>query len=127
MASWVYSPQMKEYRFYGPDQTQETSDDTVARYTFDHTGKTVNIVNFNTDRSQILGVSNASYTANSNTKTKNRLSGAAATGYLAKNLLNNSGFEVNNTSTYSWVTAVSEQSTQVNTGSAIIFLRSVPQ
>ena len=87
----------------------------MVRYTFDHTGKTVNIVNFNTDRSQILGVSTASYTANSKTKTKNRLSGAAATGYLAQNLLNNSGLEQANTTGYSWAAAVSEQSSQVNT------------
>lgn len=110
---WVSSPNMKEYRFYGPDQKKDTADDTVVRYTFDHTGKTVNIVNFNTDRSHILGVSSASYTANSNTKTKNRLSGAAAAGYMAQNLLNNSGFEKSSTSGYAWVTAVSEQSTQV--------------
>ena len=42
---------------------------------------------FPSDRSQILGASNASYTANSSTKTKNRLSGAATTGYLTQNLL----------------------------------------
>ena len=120
---WVYSPNMKEYRFYGPDQKKDTADDTVVRYTFDHTGKTVNIVNFNTDRSHILGVSNASYTANSKTKTKNRLSGAAATGYLAQNRLNNSGFEKSNTSGYPWVEAVSEQSSQVSTA----FRNSIPE
>ena len=100
---WVYSPYMKEYRFYGPDQTSDTGDDTVVRYTFDHTGKTVNVVQFNHDKSQVLGISTTSYTANSGTKTKNRVSGAAATGYVAANLLHNSGFEkTDDTSSFKW-------------------------
>ncbi len=108
---WVFGPKMKEYRFYGPDQTSDTADDTVVRYTFDHTGKTVNIVNFNTDRSQILGVSTASYTANSKTKTKNRLSGAAATGYLAQKPPEQQRPGAGqHHHWYSWAAAVSEQS-----------------
>src|SRR5699024_643333 len=76
---------------------------TVVRYTFDHTGKTVNVVQFNHDKSQVLGISTTSYTANSGTKTKNRVSGAAATGYVAANLLHNSGFEkTDDTSSFKW-------------------------
>ncbi len=106
---WVHSPYLKEYRFYGPDQTANTADDTVARYTFDYTGKTVNIVNYDGERARILGVSNASYTPNSNTKTKNRVSGAASAGTVAKNLLVNSGFEKSG----SWETLTSEVSSMV--------------
>lgn len=100
---WVYDRGLKEYRFYGPDQAPETSDDTIARYVFDHTGKTVTITNYDYNRVNILGVTNTSYTSNANTKTKNRVSGASATGYVAVNLLNNSGFEnESNTGNYKW-------------------------
>ena len=48
----------------------------------------------NTDYSEIIGASAASYTSNSGTsKTNNRLSGAAAMGTVALNLLPNAGLE----------------------------------
>ena len=105
---WVYNKGLKEYRFYGPDQTPETSDDTIARYVFDHTGKTVTITNYDYNKANILGVTNTSYTSNENTKTKNRVSGASATGNVAVNLLNNAGVErQDDTSAYAWTVAKS--------------------
>ena len=112
---WVYDRGLKEYRFYGPDQAPETSDDTIARYVFDHTGKTVTITNYDYNRVNILGVTNTSYTSNANTKTKNRVSGASATGYVAVNLLNNSGFEnESNTGNYKWTLMRSADISAIN-------------
>lgn len=114
---WVYNKGLKEYRFYGPDQVPETSDDTIARYVFDHTGKTVTITNYDHNKTNILGVTNTSYTSNANTKTKNRVSGASATGNVAVNLLNNAGIELqDDTSAYAWTVAKS-----ASTGMATAF------
>lgn len=100
---WVYNRGLKEYRFYGPDQAPDTTDDTIARYVFDHTGKTVTITNYDYNKANILGVTNSSYTSNANTKTKNRIAGASATGNVAVNLLNDSGLEAQDaTSDFGW-------------------------
>lgn len=82
------------YRFYGPDHTAGNADDTVMTCVLDHFGKTICTYDSNTDYSEIIGASAASYTDNSGTsKTNNRLSGAAAMGTVALNLLPNAGLE----------------------------------
>lgn len=82
------------YRFYGPDHTRDTADDTVMTCVLDHFGKTICTYDSNTDYSEIIGASAASYTNNSGTsKTNNRLTGAAAMGTVALNLLPNAGLE----------------------------------
>ena len=82
------------YRFYGPDHTRDTADDTITSYILDYTGKTICAFDSNTDRSELLGVSAANYTSNNGTsKTNNRLTGAAAMGTSSPNLLSNSGLE----------------------------------
>ena len=82
------------YRFYGPDHTAGNADDTVMTCVLDHFGKTICTYDSSTDYSEIIGASAASYTDNSGTsKTNNRLSGAAAMGTVALNLLPNAGLE----------------------------------
>ena len=82
------------YRFYGPDHTRDTADDTVMTCVLDHFGKTICTYDSSTDYSEIIGASAASYTNNSGTsKTNNRLTGAAAMGTVALNLLPNAGLE----------------------------------
>ena len=82
------------YRFYGPDHTQDTADDTVMTCVLDHFGKTICTYDSNTDYSEIIGTSAANYTDNSGTsKTNNRLTGAAAMGISSFNMLSNSGLE----------------------------------
>ena len=82
------------YRFYGPDHTRDTADDTITSYILDYTGKTICAFDSNTDRSELLGVSAANYTSNNGTsKTNNRLTGTAAMGTSSPNLLSNSGLE----------------------------------
>ena len=82
------------YRFYGPDHTRDTADDTVMTCVLDHFGKTICTYDSSTDYSEIIGASAASYTNNSGTsKTNNRLTGAAAMGISSFNMLSNSGLE----------------------------------
>ena len=82
------------YRFYGPDHTRDTADDTVMTCVLDHFGKTICTYDSNTDYSEIIGASAANYTDNSGTsKTNNRLTGAAAMGISSFNMLSNSGLE----------------------------------
>ena len=82
------------YRFYGPDHTRDTADDTVLTCVLDHFGKTICTYDSSTDYSEIIGASAANYTDNSGTsKTNNRLTGAAAMGTVALNLLPNAGLE----------------------------------
>lgn len=82
------------YRFYGPDHTRDTADDTVMTCVLDHFGKTICTYDSNTDYSEIIGTSAANYTDNSGTsKTNNRLTGAAAMGISSFNMLFNSGLE----------------------------------
>ena len=82
------------YRFYGPDHTRDTADDTVMTCVLDHFGKTICTYDSSTDYSEIIGASAASYTNTSGTsKTNNRLTGAAAMGTVALNLLPNAGLE----------------------------------
>ena len=82
------------YRFYGPDHTRDTADDTVMTCVLDHFGKTICTYDSSTDYSEIIGASAANYTDNSGTsKTNNRLTGAAAMGTVALNLLPNAGLE----------------------------------
>ena len=82
------------YRFYGPDHTRDTADDTVMTCVLDHFGKTICTYDSSTDYSEIIGTSAANYTDNSGTsKTNNRLTGAAAMGISSFNMLSNSGLE----------------------------------
>lgn len=82
------------YRFYGPDHTRDTADDTVMTCVLDHFGKTICTYDSNTDYSEIIGASAANYTDNSGTsKTNNRLTGAATMGISSFNMLSNSGLE----------------------------------
>ena len=82
------------YRFYGPDHTAGNADDTVTTCVLDHFGKTICTYDSSTDYSEIIGANAASYTDNSGTsKTNNRLTGAAAMGTVALNLLPNAGLE----------------------------------
>ncbi len=82
------------YRFYGPDHTAGNADDTVTTCVLDYFGKTICTYDSSTDYSEIIGASAASYTDNSGTsKTNNRLTGAAAMGTVALNLLPNAGLE----------------------------------
>ena len=82
------------YRFYGPDHTRDTADDTVMTCVLDYFGKTICTYDSSMDYSEIIGASAASYTDNSGTsKTNNRLTGAAAMGTVALNLLPNAGLE----------------------------------
>ena len=82
------------YRFYGPDHTAGNADDTVTTCVLDYFGKTICTYDSSTDYSEIIGASAASYTSNSGTsKTNNRLTGAAAMGTVALNLLPNAGLE----------------------------------
>ncbi|MFR8334839.1 MAG: hypothetical protein ACLU9S_22805 [Oscillospiraceae bacterium] len=96
------------------DQTSDTADDTVVRYTFDHTGKTVNIVNFNTDRSQILGVSTASH--NRNLRPRRKTASSRRCGRLPAiwpKPPEQQRPEQASTTGYSWSAAVSEQSLHI--------------
>ncbi len=108
---WMFSKNHKEYRFYGNDQTKDTADDIVTRYTFDYVGRTVNATNLSGDKEHILGIAANAYITNSGTSdTNNRLLGAAAMGSVAVNLLNNHGFEkfesfTDDTSQYAWIVA----------------------
>ena len=86
---------LTSYRFYGADHTAETEDDIITYCVLDHYGKTINTYDLSGDRTQMLGVTAAAYTKNSSTSAKNnRLTGAAAMGQSAINLLENSGMEI---------------------------------
>ena len=98
-----YSPSLQQrlYRFYGQDRTENTNDDITTRYTFDLAGRTVNVVNYNSNWTEILGTSALTYTKNQGTnKTNNRVTGAAASGIAAVNQLQNGGLELG---TYGWI------------------------
>ena len=110
-----YSPSLQQrlYRFYGQDRTENTNDDITTRYTFDLAGRTVNVVNYNSNWTEILGTSALTYTKNQGTnKTNNRVTGAAASGIAAVNQLQNGGLEQVN---YGWVS----QASTANSGSLI--------
>ncbi len=101
-----YSPSLQQrlYRFYGQDRTENTNDDITTRYTFDLAGRTVNVVNYNSNWTEILGTSALTYTKNQGTnKTNNRVTGAAASGIAAVNQLQNGGLELG---IYGWVRLV---------------------
>lgn len=92
--AYHHSRQMMEYRFYGADHTRDTDDDIVSRYTFDYGGHTINAVNLDTNKIKTFGVSTSSFTKSSGTSAKNhRMTGAAASGITAVNLLENTGAE----------------------------------
>ena len=94
------------FRYYGADTTASTSDDIVARYAFDNYGRTVNIINMDSDEVKVLGVTAGSYMENSGTNaTNNRMTSAASSGVQGINLLYNSGLEEteNKVTDYRWI------------------------
>ena len=100
---WIPSLQQRLYRFYGLDRTRDTEDDVLIGYTFDLSGRTVNIVDYNTDRTEIIGTSAATYTKNEGTSKKNnKATGASSSGIATPNLLSNSGMEVDADNLYGW-------------------------
>lgn len=100
---WIPSLQQRLYRFYGLNRTRDTEDDVLIGYTFDLLGRTVNIVDYNTDRTEIIGTSAAAYTKNSGTSKKNnKATGASSSGIATPNLLSNSGMEVDTDNLYGW-------------------------
>lgn len=100
---WIPSLQQRLYRFYGLDRTRDTEDDVLIGYTFDLSGRTVNIVDYNTDRTEIIGTSAATYTKNEGTSKKNnKATGASSSGIAIPNLLSNSGMEVDVDNLYGW-------------------------
>lgn len=101
--SWSPTLQQRQYRFYGTDHESNTDDDIVTHYVFDIAGRTVNVIDHNTDRSKVLGASAASYTQNQGTqKTNNRLLGSASSGTSAVNLLQNNSMEIQPESSLEW-------------------------
>lgn len=100
---WIPSLQQRLYRFYGQDRVRNTEDDVLVNYTFDLAGRTVNIINYSTDRTEILGTSAASYSQNEGTSKKNnKVTGASSSGVSSANLLLNSGMEVDSANRYGW-------------------------
>lgn len=100
---WIPSLQQRLYRFYGLDRTRDTEDDVLIGYTFDLLGRTVNIVDYNTDRTEIIGTSAATYTKNEGTSKKNnKATGVSSSGIATPNLLGNSGMEVDADNLYGW-------------------------
>ena len=82
------------YRYYGKDQTPETTDDILSIYILDTYGRTVSTYALDNSEQHVLGASAAQYSANSGTSKKNnRLTGNIATGQTGVNLLTNSSAE----------------------------------
>lgn len=83
------------FRDYGTDAIRENEDDTFTYLTFDNSGRTVNTMSTNYDRTKMYGVDVSSFTTNShaNSGTNNRVTADVATGLRAVNLLLNSSAE----------------------------------
>ena len=91
------TPQLTSYRFYGQDHESNmgsTGDDVVANYVFDYSGRTICSYETDSTKSEVIGSSAASYTANSGTSGKNnRLTGAGAMGIANPTISVGGGFE----------------------------------
>ena len=88
------SEQITSYRFYGPDHTSDTPDDTIVYYIFDHAGRTIGSYETNYNRTKVTGSSAASYTQNNTTSGKNnRLTSAGAMGLATPNVTLDGDFE----------------------------------
>ena len=93
------------YRDWGADHKKETSDDLRQEVLFDNWGRTVCTYTTNTDSSEVLGSSAASYVQNSGTSRKNnRTLDIGSSGMTAVNLLIDGGIEK---STDSWTSSCS--------------------
>ena len=93
------------YRDWGADHTKETSDDLRQEVLFDNWGRTVCTYTTNTDSTEVLGSSAASYVQNSGTSRKNnRTLDIGSSGMTAVNLLIDGGIEK---STDSWTSSCS--------------------
>lgn len=93
------------YRDWGADHKKETSDDLRQEVIFDNWGRTVCTYTTNTDSTEVLGSSAASYVQNSGTSRKNnRTLDIGSSGMTAVNLLIDGGIEK---STDSWTSSCS--------------------
>lgn len=93
------------YRDWGADHKKETSDDLRQEVLFDNWGRTVCTYTTNTDSTEVLGSSAASYVQNSGTSRKNnRTLDIGSSGMTAVNLLIDGGIEK---STDSWTSSCS--------------------
>lgn len=93
------------YRDWGADHKKETSDDLRQEVLFDNWGRTVCTYTTNTDSTEALGSSAASYVQNSGTSRKNnRTLDIGSSGMTAVNLLIDGGIEK---STDSWTSSCS--------------------
>ncbi len=115
------SEQLTSYRFYGPDHTSDTEDDTIVYYIFDHAGRTIGSYETNYNRTKVTGSSAASYTQNSETSGKNnRLISAGAMGMTYPAVSADGGFEVKSigktTGTASIITTTTTDDARVHTG-----------
>lgn len=102
------------YRDYGADRTANTTDDILTHYLFDYAGRTANA--YTTDNAgNVLGATNAAYSANSGVdKTNNRTLRAASIGIAGQQLLRNTSIEsTSNAWTFS---GASRASTNPRTG-----------
>ena len=93
------------YRDWGADHKKETSDYLRQEVLFDNWGRTVCTYTTNTDSTEVLGSSAASYVQNSGTSRKNnRTLDIGSSGMTAVNLLIDGGIEK---STDSWTSSCS--------------------
>ena len=91
------------YRDWGADHKKNTADDLRAEIVFDNWGRTVCTYTTNSDSTEILGSSAASYVQNSGTSRKNnRTLTVGSSGMTAVNLLEDGGIEK---STDRWTSA----------------------
>ena len=115
------SEQITSYRFYGPDHTSDTPDDTIVYYIFDHAGRTIGSYETNYNRTKVTGSSAASYTQNNTTSGKNnRLTSAGAMGISYPAVSADGGFEVKSlgkaTGTASIITTNTTDDARMHTG-----------
>ena len=108
------------YRDYGNDRTKGTADDILTSYLFDYWGRTANV--YTTDAAgNILGASNAVYTASDGVdKRNNRTLRSASIGVAAQQLLLNSGFEDTEANAWTLGSAVSLDSAVTRTGNKVL-------
>lgn len=103
MRAWKAEASDSSWQYAGTDAELYTADDIVVHYKFDKYGRTVNIAEYNSDKSKMLGVSAGSYTENTGTsKSNNRLTSAVEAGIQNRDYLYNTGFEQDTIGT-SWI------------------------
>ncbi|MBQ8354945.1 MAG: RHS repeat protein, partial [Oscillospiraceae bacterium] len=80
------------YRYDGNDRAFETADDIVNCYYFDYAGRTINAVTLDTNMTNILGVTSATYTSTEDAS-KNKIEKTAQSGQNGVNMLSAGGVE----------------------------------